>query len=86
MAAGLIDRATADDMVSLATDVAATPMQVGAMLLIEAGPELDVLVDALESDLAALTGPGDIRPATSPALVATPQPSVDPSLAQPGAS
>ena len=42
VAAGWIDRATADDMVSLATDVGASPMQVGAVLLIDAGAGFDV--------------------------------------------
>lgn len=37
MAAGPVDRATATDMMSLATDVGPAPMQVGAVLLLEAG-------------------------------------------------
>ena len=41
VAAGVIDRATADDMVSLVTDVGAAPMQVGAVLLIDAGAGFD---------------------------------------------
>jgi WS/DGAT/MGAT family acyltransferase len=36
-----IDRATADDVVALATDVGPVPMQVGAVLLLDAGAELD---------------------------------------------
>lgn len=36
-----IDRATAEDMVSLATDVGSAPMQVGAVLLLDGGPGLD---------------------------------------------
>lgn len=36
-----IDRATAEDLVSLATDVGSAPMQVGAVLLLDSGADLD---------------------------------------------
>ncbi len=36
-----IDRVSADDLVSLATDVGASPMQVGAVLVLEPGADID---------------------------------------------
>ena len=43
MSTGPIDRVTADDLVSLATDVGSAPMQVGAVLLLDTGAEFDLL-------------------------------------------
>lgn len=42
MTARPVDRATADDLVTLATDVGSAPMQVGAVLLLAGGAELEV--------------------------------------------
>lgn len=52
---GAINRVTPEDVVSLATDVGPAPMQVGAVLLLDGGPDFDT--DRATALIASRSGP-----------------------------